>query len=177
MKRGFFAILALLLCLALTAKADQTFATRYFTLTIPDAWETDFDGLISDKTKWDLGYIYPSDTLCIRAELQYYEAWNDFSLWRADKAGMDEYTQALLDDYKEYLPKLTNTLFVGRIPFLLLELHDREGIFYWAETMTNGYAVGFECYGLSDDLKSYRDVTDAELEHFVETLKTFQPVY
>ncbi len=173
----FTLLISLLASACIPMLAEQTFSARYFTLEIPDSWKTDTNDLQSEKGQWELGYLYPSGTVCIYAELTRYEQWSDFSLWNADEAGTAEYLQVLLEDYKEYSPRLFDTIYAGRIPFLILELKDKDGTFYWAETMTNGYTVGFECYSLSSDRKSYRDVTAAELEAFLDVLKTFKPVY
>ncbi|MBQ9408207.1 MAG: hypothetical protein IJU28_02280 [Clostridia bacterium] len=175
----------LALCLALpwaTALGEgqkKLFTTRYFTVEIPNDWVADYSGLSQTKDSWELGYLYPpgDSTLCVYAEIEYYDEWKDVSLWRQNEAEMAEYTRVLLKDYESYAPELIDTLYVGRVPFLLLKLTDTGSCFYWAETMTNGYMVGFECYALDERFSGYRDVTQAELETFLNILNSFVPIH
>ena len=170
---------ALLPAAAVGQKQDNLFVTRYYSVEIPNGWVTDDTGLTQSKDNWELGYIYPpgDSTLCIYSELKYFREWSDVSLWKNDENEMAEYTRVLLKDYQEYAPEIVDTVTVGRIPFILLKLTDEGSCFYWAETMTNGYVVGFECYALDDSLNNYRNVMQSELETFIGILKTFQPIY
>ena len=179
MKRLFGAVLILVLVLSLSCalgELGQTFETKHYTLSIPDGWTVDKDDLNSKPGSWELGYAYApeDDAMCIRATLDFYDSWDGISLWSADEDEMNEYRQAMMEDYAQYAPVLIDILYVGRIPFFVMRLTDDGEVFYWAETMTNGYVVGLECYAL-DKKGDYRDVTDAERDLFIDILRTFEP--
>ncbi len=168
---------ALWLCAAAFAeKSENLFETKYYTMRAPEGWVCDYDDLKKEEKSWELGYIFrkPDYQLCVFAGLDYYSNWSDVSLWRGREEDMREYKDVLLKDYKDYSPELVETVTVGKIPFLVMKLTDNDAVFYYAETMTNGYAVSFEYYAL-DARSEWRNVTDEEYRLFIEMLKTFEP--
>ena len=172
------ALAAFLMAAALGEGATQTFETKHFKMTVPADWVIDCSNLKHKDSNWELGYLYPpgDSTLCVYADLRYYDNWSDISLWKADEATMDEYKRVLLEDYESYSAEFVETIYVGRIPFIVIKLYDNGSAVYWIETMTNGYAVGFECYALGDTADSYRSVTQEEYEQIIDILSTFEPI-
>ena len=163
---------------ALSEELSRKFTTKHFTLGLPVDWLISADGLEQSEDSWELGYLYRSgDTLlCIASQLDYYSDWADVSLWRNDPDDMDEYVASLLKQLDEYGASVMETVEVGRIPFVILECTMDGCLMYYAETMTNGYAVSFQLYAMDDDTYESRDVTREDYELFVRILDSFEPI-
>lgn len=181
MKRTLSLLFAamLILCAVSAACADVPFATKYFTLTLPDNWEAVTDEPDSDSKDdiEELGYFYPADEetgLIIEALLTYYEELKDFSMWGAEESELQEYTEFVLDDFADSKPELLGVVKAGSIPFVLIRAEDEDGEFLYAETVTNGYAISFVAY-VADENRVY-PMTDSAVEQFKSVLATFLPV-
>ena len=181
MKRLFCALLALVLCMGFASGEELTkeFTTQYFTMRLPGDWFISFDNLEESEDSWDLGYMYRYGdvTLCMYATLDYYSSWYDVSLWRGNEKDMVEYTASLLKQFEDMSPRLIETVTVGRIPFVIIEITFEDGDRgYYAETMTNGYCVGLTLYAVS--AKTYKgvDVDHDTYELFVRILNSFKPI-
>ncbi len=180
---AIFALLALLLTFGAFAETlGGRFETKFYYMPIPEDWETDKEDLKSEKDHWELGFLYSpgkNDFVSVMAYLDYYDSWQDVSLWRTDRDYMSEYLKPLLDDYAEYSPEVKETVQAGKIPFIVLKLNDRGNIYYWAETMTNGYVLGFEFNAKFrvGSKYAYRSVTDEEYALFSQMLQSFTPIY
>lgn len=181
MKRIISLLLALLLSLSAVccaAAEGVTFKTAYFTLTLPKDWAVDYEdaGVDEDGGEY-LGCFYSTDAVGIAAYayLSYFEDWKDVSLWNADEAELREYADILLKDMEDYDPELIGIVMAGKVPFVFFKGVDEDGPFFYAETMTNGYAIAFDAYVVDEDFNQRR-ITDKHIEQFENILATFQPV-
>ena len=173
----FFAVL-LALSLFCGALADgQTFATKYFTLELPEKWEIDQDDLDdeSEEGMEALGFFgSPEDvSLVAEAYLVYYEDLKDFSSWSASEAEVEEYKELLLEEFEDDKAEYIGTTMAGSIPFILIRCTDEDGDYLYADTVTNGYAIQIVAY-LADEDKIY-PLTDEAIEQFKTVLATFKP--
>ena len=104
MKRSFlFLVMAVLFLTAAFASADGvTFSTAYFTLELPDNWETDMGDLKKEDNTEELGFFggeMAGGLLAGGAYLVYYENLKDISLWNASAEELKDYEDALLEDF------------------------------------------------------------------------------
>ena len=181
MKRVFIMLLAVLMlavpaCAAL-AEAGQTFATDYYTLTIPQDWEINTSDLESEEDYKLLGDLYSPEVpgLVIETGLVHYEDMNDISLWNADEATTKEYIDAVLDELAEDNPKYVKTLNNGGIPFIVVKAEGEDGPYSYIDTMTNGYAVVFYAYVADDKSDTLLPMSDADWAQVESILATFKP--
>lgn len=181
MKRIISLLLALLLILpaaCCAAAEDTVFTTSYYTLTLPRDWDADYeDAGVEDEGVEYLGMFgsLEDEGLVVIAYLVYYETLKDFSMWNADASELEEYAQAMLEDFEDDSPRLLDVMTAGNIPFVLLFAVDEDGDYVYAETMTNGYAIEFFVY-MADEYGDTLPMTDEQIERFKTVLATFQPV-
>ncbi len=181
MKRTVSLLLALVLVLSLSCSAlaedSLLFETKYFTLTLPAGWETEFEDLETIDDGEMLGYFFsPEDPgLTVGACMIYYEELKNLALWNSDADELQDYIDALLEDYAEDHPVYVGTVMAGSIPFVVIRAEDDESEYLYADTMTNGYAIEFTGYVSGSDSISPK-LTDKAVEQFLQILTTFQPV-
>ncbi len=184
MKRMISLMLALMLCLGVAAASSETvqngvlFTTPYFTLTLPEGWQTDFEDLEKDDATEELGYAYAPESkgLAIGAFLMYVEELKDFSLWNTDDAGMQDFTDIMMDILKEDHPRFLGTVMAGQIPLVLLQGEDEDGPYVSASTVTNGYAIHFMGFVTDEQEEYFLELTEKDIELFSQILSTLQPV-
>ena len=200
MKRFLTMITAaiLLLTAVCTAMADGvTFSTKYFTLQLPDGWETETDlesteedadedaddALVlemdqeSEQAQETLGFFgEPSDEgLVAAAYLVYYKEMKDVKLWDASEEELKEYTDGLLKDLEDVKPELIGVVKADKVPLVLIKGSDEDGEFLYADTVTNGYAIEFEFYISDAEGEKQLPFTDAQIEQVKTILATFKP--
>ena len=170
-------ILSLFTGCALSEELSQTFKNKHYTLRLPEDWTISTDNLDEDEDYWELGYLYceGETILCIAATLEYYEDWTDVSLWKSDQEEMDMYIRDLTRQLSDYEARYLETIYVGKIPFIVMELKNSEREYY-AETMTNGYAVGLDFYAMKYPTYKDVEVSHEQYELFVRILNTFEPI-
>ncbi len=181
MKRSFCLLLALVLALPalLCAGAEEnTFSTPYYTLTLPPDWIIDMEDLESGDGYEYLGCFYAPDEvgLAVFAYLEYYEDLKDISLWNADEAFLNDYAESVLEDLEDDDPELIGTVMANTIPFVLVKGTDKDGDYLYADTMTNGYAIEFECYVLDEFSEKQYPVTEKHIRQLTDILATFLPL-
>ena len=180
MKRLFLLLMtAVLLLSAACAAADGvTFSTAYFSLELPDNWEIETDDLEKKDDTEELGFFGGETAegfLMGGAYLVYYENLKDISLWSASEEELQDYADALLEDFEKNNPRLIATVTAGKIPLVVIRGDDDEGEFVYADTITNGYAIEFEFYVTDDDGEKMLPITDQDIEQIKTILATFQP--
>ncbi len=200
MKRFLTMITAAVLLLTgvCTAMADGvTFSTKYFTLQLPDGWETetapesteedeeeDPDDALdpemdqeSEQAQETLGFFgEPSDEgLVAAAYLVYYKEMKDVKLWDASEEELKEYTDGLLKDLEDVKPELIGVVKADKVPLVLIKGSDEDGEFLYADTVTNGYAIEFEFYISDAEGEKQLPFTDAQIEQVKTILATFKP--
>ena len=200
MKRFLTMITAaiLLLTAVCTAMADGvTFSTKYFTLQLPDGWETETDlesteedadedaddALVlemdqeSEQAQETLGFFgEPSDEgLVAAAYLVYYKEMKDVKLWDASEEELKEYTDGLLKDLEDVKPELIGVVKADKVPLVLIKGSDEDGEFLYADTVTNGYAIEFEFYISDAEGEKQLPFIDAQIEQVKTILATFKP--
>ena len=106
----------------------------------------------------------------------YYEDFKDVSLWNADKAEMDEYIETLMYEFSDDNPEYLGTVMAGKIPFVLIKGTDEDGEYLYAETMTNGHAIIFDCYMFDEDGENQFPFTQEYVDQIKSILATFLPV-
>ena len=174
-----FALILALSAVCCAEAAEKTFKTAYFTLKLPNGWDYDTEdaevygdgdeylGLFGEDK--EIGII----VLCYK---MYYEDYKDVSLWNAGKAEMDAYIEDLLYELSDDDPEYLDTVMAGNIPFVLIRGTDEEGEYLYAETMTNGHAIMFDCYVLDGDGENQYPFTQKYIDQIKSILETFQPV-
>ena len=179
MKRFFVLMTAAVLFLSFVCAASaQTFSTAYFSLELPDNWEIDTSDLEKKENEESLGFFggeTPDGFLFGGAYLVYYENLKDISLWNASEEELQDYTDALLEDYADTNSELIGTVTAGKIPLVLIRGADKDGEFVYADTMTNGYAIEFEFYVLDDDGERQLPVTEDHIKQIETILASFEP--
>ena len=179
MKRFFVWMTAAALFLSIVCAASaQTFSTAYFTIKLPDGWEIDTDDLEKKENEETLGFFggETSDGFVLGgAYLVYYENLKDISLWNASEEELQEYADALLEDYEDTNPQLIGTVTAGKIPLVLIRGADKDGEFVYADTMTNGYAIEFEFYVTDDEGDQQLPITDEHIVQIETILASFEP--
>ena len=179
MKKITALVLAMLLTLSMIGGAlADTFTTKYFTLELPEGWETDMDDLedYSEEGMEALGFFGSTDedvTLVAVAYLVYYEELKDFSSWNASEEEIDEYKDIMLEALEDDKPEYLGTVMAGSIPFILIHGEDEEAEYLYADTVTNGNVIQIQAY-MADDEKYY-PLTDEAIEQFKTILATFKP--
>ncbi len=182
MKRSLIlavALMAALSAVCFAAAAEKSFRTEYFTLNLPDRWDSNMEdvGEIEDDAEY-LGYFYEEKDigLVVAAYIVYYENFKDTSLWNATKAEMQDYIDNLLYEYEDDDPEYLGTVKAGNIPFVLFSAADEDGDYLHAETMTNGHAIVFQAYAVGEDGETQYPMTEKYIEQFKSILTTFLPV-
>ena len=179
MKRFMSVLLAAILTLsAMSALADVTFKTDYYTLTMPDEWVVDTDNLEADSLDGmdALGYLYaPGELgLAISAYLMRFEDEEGVSLWNAEEAEIQEYADAVVEDYSDDQAVLLDIIKANGVPFVLIRGTDMYGDYLYADTLTDSYAIEFIAYYTDMDGKPY-PLTDEAIEQFKSILASFVP--
>lgn len=182
MKRLISLVFALLLALSAVcgaAAAEKTFKTAYFTLKLPNGWDYDTeDAEVYEDGDEYLG-LFGEDKeigIIVFTYKMYYKDYKDVSLWNADKAEMDAYIEDLLYQFSDDEPEYLGMVMAGNIPFVLMKGKDEEGEYLYAETMTNGHAIMFDCCVLDGDGETLYPITQKYIDQIKSILETFQPV-
>jgi len=170
--------LALVLC-AVSALADNMFTTKYYSVELPEGWETDTENLEeeSEENSEALGAFGSPDEigLVVCSYLDYYEDLKDISLWNSDADELQAYAEAVMEDFEEDHPVYLGTFKAGDVPFVLIKAANEEGEYLYADTITNGYAVVFIAYVTDYDGEKLYPVTDEYAEQLKTILATFKP--
>ena len=184
MKKSILVLIALLFAASvLTAAAEGAlFTTQYFTVEIPEGWETDMNAQDDDPGDDTVplgvfGDMSREIGLISEANLAYYEDLKDFSLWNSDPDQLQAYADAVMEDLKEDKPEYLGIVMAGNIPFVLLKATDAEEEYeyLWAETITNGNSIQFCAYVNDIDGEQTFPVTEEYTEQFKTILATFKP--
>ena len=181
MKRFIILVLAIAVFTAAFATAEGVeFRTAYFTLQLPEGWETSTDMDDMEETEgveW-LGLFADSADIGLVgiAYLVHYENLEDISLWNADDETMEAYKEAILEDFEDDDPELIGTVMAGKIPLIVVRAADEDGEYIYADTMTNGYAIQFRFMVTDPEGEEQYPVTDGYLAQIEEILATFTPV-
>ena len=182
MKRLFFLVFALALAMSVVcgaAAAEKTFKTDYFTLKLPNGWDYDTEDAGVDEDGDEYLGLFGEDKdigIIVFTYMMYYEDYKDVSLWNADKAEMNAYIEDLLYQFSDDEPEYLDTVMAGKIPFVLIKGTDEDGEYLYAETMTNGYAIAFDCYVFDEDGENQYPFTQKYVNQIKSILETFQPV-
>lgn len=182
MKRIVSLVFALVLALSAVcgaAAAEKTFKTAYFTLTLPKGWDFDTEDAGVDEDGDEYLGLFGEDKdigIIVFTYMVYYEDYKDVSLWNVNQAEMDAYIKDLLYQFSDDDPEYIDTVMAGKIPFVLIKATDEEGEYLYAETMTNGYAIAFDCYVYDEDGENQYPFTQKYVEQIKSILETFQPV-
>lgn len=185
MKRLFGIVMAVVLALSLVCAAAEgvLFETKYFTLQLPDNWETDFEDLEKDDEGEDLGFFFePADIgLACATSLVYDEGMKDISLFDLDEETIQDYVDGTLewlaDENPEYLGMVTATPDpnLKAIPLVLFKVSDDEGEYIYADTTTNGYTIQFMFFVTDVEGDKLYPITDAYIEQIKTILATLKP--
>ena len=179
MKRFFVLMTAAALFLSIVCAASaQTFSTAYFSLELPDDWEIDTSDLEKKEDEESLGFFggqTGNGFLLGGAYLVYYENLKDMSLWNSSEQELEDYANALLDEFADDNPELIGTVNAGKIPLVLIRGADKDGEFIYADTMTNGYAIEFEFYVTEDEGDRQLPLQQEHIEQIETILASFKP--
>ena len=180
MKRLFLLLMTAVLFLpAVCVSADGvTFSTAYFSLELPENWEIDTEDLVKEDDSEDLGFFGGETAegfLTGGAYLVYYENLKDISLWNASEEELQDYADALLEDFEKNNPELIGTVMAGKIPLVIIKGDDDQGEFVYADTLTNGYAIEFEFYVTDEDGEAQLPITDRDIDQIKAIMATFRP--
>ena len=182
MKRCLALFTVLLLALPMACPAEkaggQVFETQYFTMQLPEDWTIDTRELEKEEDMEMLGYLFgPEDAdWVLESAIMYYKDLKDIALWNSDEEEMQDYIDAVLEDFKDEEPEYLKTVMAGQIPFVLIRAVDDDGPYYYADTMTNGYAIVFYAYIARNDLDRTLEPTEEQMQQLEEILLTFAPV-
>ncbi|MBO7664221.1 MAG: hypothetical protein J6U01_12730 [Clostridia bacterium] len=173
------AVMMVLFTVCLAAAEGVTFTTKYFTMQLPEGWETDFEDLTNEDGVEELGYFGEPAAYGLTGGsfLVYYEEMKDFRLFDASQEEMQAYIDALMEEYKDDHPVYLDTVMADKIPLVMFRCTDQDGEYILIDTMTNGYAIEIQFYVMSDDEKDEKTypVTDRQLELIKSVLATFRP--
>ena len=185
MKRLLGVMVAVILVLSAVCAAAEgvTFTTNYFTLQLPDGWETDFEDLEKEDNEEELGYFAdPANVgLACGVYLVYYEDLKDISLFNLDEETIQDYVDAILEEMEDGKPEYLGTVTASPspdlkpIPLVLFKVTDEDGEFIYADTITNGYSIQFEFFIMDMDGDTMYPFTDAHIEQIKSILETLQP--
>ena len=186
MKRLISMILAAILVLSAACAAAAegvTFTTQYFTLQIPEGWETDFEDLEKEDNEEELGFFYETKDIGLvgAAYLVYYEELKDISLFNENEETIQEYTDAIMEEMED--AKVENLGIVTAvpeggmkpIPIILLKVTDDEGDYIYADTITNGYSIQLEFFVTDAEGEKMYPITDEHIELIKTILATLKP--
>lgn len=181
MKKLTAIVLSLLLTLGIVSAmaGGETFTTKYFTMELPEGWETDTSDLQSDEAEnlEDLGVFGKAEGkgLICEAFKIYYEDLKDLKLWEADDETLKEYAGLIMEDFSDDSPVFLDIVKAGSLPFVLVKAADEDGDYLYADTITNGHAIVFMAYVVDADGETVLPLTDAYIEEFKTILNTFKP--
>ena len=181
MKKLLAIMLTLLFALGIvSAMADGvTFTTKYFTMELPEGWESDFSDLQHDEAEKleDLGYFYVAEGkgLFVDAYVQFDEEMKDIALWNSDADDLKEYAEALMEGFEGDNPVYLATIKANNIPFVLIKRAGEDGEYLHANTVSNGYFICFDVCAIDED-DAVLPLTDEYIEEFKTILATFKPV-
>jgi hypothetical protein len=175
MKKRIAVLLALALAFTLTAAAAQTYtAGDYFTIVYPDSLQLD-DTSHTDESTENNQWLFTlsGDDYLVDAALTSVDEFANFSHYSATDAEKANYLSTVLSSFANYNPSLVDVVETGDgIPFYIFSLEDSDGMYYYAETITNGISVNFCSY--------YYDANaspDTMLLYNLESvLRSFKPV-
>ncbi len=182
MKRIISLVFALALAMSAVcgaAAAEKTFTTAYFTVKLPNGWDYDTEDAEVYEDGGEYLGVFGEDKdvgMIVFSYKFYYEDFQDVSLWNAGKEEMDEYIEILLNEFSDEDPEYLGTVMAGKIPFVLIKCTDEDGEYLYAETMTNGHAIIFDCYVLDGEGETQYPFTQKYIDQIKLILETFQPV-
>jgi len=180
MKRLMCLLLALLLGMgslsaAAEGKSGNIFACDYYVMTLPEDWIFDTEDLTDLGDYRELGYFYPDDDegIFLMADMQFYEDWEEISLWEVEELGVTLYAQATVDDFEDEYGVLKEIYLAGDVPFLIIQAKSEDGAFYYADTLDQGRSLCFYAYWMTED--GYADtLPDTMLDQLKSILDTFR---
>ena len=180
MKKLFAIVFALLFTLSIvSAMADGvTFTSKYFTMELPEGWETaDPEQEADDKDAPEcLGVFGQSEGegLVCEAYIEYDEDSKTLSLWNSDAEELKDYAEAVMEGFEEDNPVYLDTIKANGIPFVLIRATDEDGEYLHANTVSNGYYIHFMVYA-ADAEGEFIPLADKYIEEFKTILNTFKP--
>ena len=179
MKRllSLVAAAALMLSAVFATAEGVTFSTKYFSVELPEGWLIDTDDLEKEEGEECLGFFgSPEEVgMACGTYLVYYEDLKDFALWNASKEELEEYKEILMEEFEDGSPELIDIVTADKIPLVVIRVHDEDGDFIYADTMTNGYAIQFEFYVTDEGGEKLYPITDEHIEQVKTILATFKP--
>ena len=180
MKKLTAIVLSLLLALSIVSAmaGGVTFTTKYFTMELPEDWETDFTELQHDKEDnlEDLGYFFKAEGKGLYADayVQFDEEMKSIALWNSDAEDLKEYAEDIMELFEEDNPVYLDTIKANGIPFVLIRATDEDGEYLHANTVSNGYFICFDVH-VVDENDNILPLTDEYIEEFKTILNTFKP--
>lgn len=188
MKKRICMLLALTLCLSVSAYAEKTvkgsfggkdmFSIRYDETRFQFDDEY-YDDMNTKLSEWQ--FMIWKDDVAVTCTVEYWREWENYSTFQAsEEENMNYFKTVMEESYSDcetqfietYLVGVTNGKASAALPFLIYTVEYSEGdITYFAETVTHGYSVYFEVF---DDVEANEKVNCLQLLH--EILDTFQPL-
>ncbi|MCE5344413.1 MAG: hypothetical protein LLF96_12645 [Eubacteriales bacterium] len=167
-------VMTLVLALASTAAAATYTSGDYYTIEYSDSLLLD-DTSHTDESTEDNQWLFTltGEDYLIDAALTKVEEFAGFSHYSATDAQKADYIAEVMSTFADSNPSLVDVVdTTGGIPFYIFSLEDSDGMYYYAETITNGVSVNFCCYYYDADT-----LPDTMLLYNLESmLRTFQPV-
>lgn len=186
MKKMLILSLALLLILFCAPAHADTFSVEgLMKITFPDGWIVvdKADDEENNETFQNIAFLYEDkvDGLCMDVYTNFYKDWEDFTLSKCTDAEFDNYIDVIIDDYEEHDPMYLYSIDgkANGIPyvFVVFDMTDELGPYYFAETMASGWALTMSVYAFTDEnYDTCRPLTDADTEVFLDILRTFEPL-
>jgi hypothetical protein len=144
MKKLIAVVLSLSILFTLSAAAAASYtAGDYYTVDYPEALTVDDESYTDESTEDDLWlFMLVGDDYLIDAGLTTVEAYEGFSLYSATDAQKADYIAEALETFADSNPSLVDIVNAqSDIPFYIYSLEDSDGVYYYAETITNGVSV------------------------------------
>lgn len=181
MKRILTAVIALVIMLGAAAAHadDEVLTTKYFTLLLPSGWLIEKDAETDQEEGIESLALFaaPDDIgIVAAAYLIYYEDLKHLSLWSSDAEELQNYIDAVMEDFADDKPEYIGTVMAGSIPFVLIKGTDEDGDFLYADTITNGYAIEFMAYVTDPEGENNYPFTEGYIEQFKSILASFTPI-
>jgi len=174
MKKLIAVLLSLSMLLTLSAAAAASYtAGDYYTVDYPETMTVDDESYTDENTEDDLWlFMLVGDDYLIDAGLTTVEVYEGFSLYNATDAQKADYIAEALETFADSNPSLVDIVdSQSDIPFYIYSLEDSDGMYYYAETISNGVSVYFCCYYY--DAETLPDAT--LLRNLESVLTSFRP--
>ncbi|MDD2649343.1 MAG: hypothetical protein PHI27_00375 [Eubacteriales bacterium] len=186
MKKSLFVfLLALCIAVAPMALAEKTFKAQldgkdFFSLSVDDSYIIEEYG---EEGAEEDGYIalgvLQNDDAYVYISTLHDDEYEGFNMFSASEDEIKEYLDYIMEDLAEYgaeevgiyNAEITVNNQKVKIPFVIVRIADEEGQYYYAETMTSGYAITIEISPAEEGA----ELRDYELEELKRILDGFMP--